>query len=159
MSDTNDRSIFSVSPTPTGQSHSPSRRATEDALANIDAVLNANEDMRVEHGIRTVAEERRRAANEAEIRRIFPGIEEDEATPSGRYEPSPEHFPLGQEYYTGEYDHVFGIDPQRIVGTNKNLRYMPERKVIDLSPDWPKVIPTVEPFINNEFTDMLEALF
>ena len=152
MSDTNDRSIFSVSPTPTSRSASPSRRSTDDALANIDAVLNANEDMRVEHGIRTVAEERRRAANEAEIRRIFPGIEEDEANPSGMYEPSPEHFPLGQEYYTGDYDYYLDVEPRRIVGTNRNLLRMPRRQVIDLSPNWPKEIPTVEPFINNRIS-------
>ena len=151
MSDTNDRSIFSVSPTPTSRSASPSRRSTDDALANIDAVLNANEDMRVEHGLRTVAEERRRAANEAEIRRIFPGIEEDEATPSGVYEPSPEHFPLGYDgRVTGLHLYHFGVEPQVIVGTNKNLTHMPKHEVIDLSPDWPEEIPTVEPFINND---------
>lgn len=151
MSDNDNRSIFSVSPTPRNSSLSPTRASVDEALANIDAVLNANEDMRVEQGIRTVGEERRRAANEAEIRRIFPGIEEDEANPSGMYEPSTDFFPWGDERYTGTYDHNFGIEPRRIVGTNKNLRHMPEREIIDLSPDWPKEIPTVEPFINNDY--------
>lgn len=150
MSDTNDRSIFSVSPTPTNRSASPSRRSTDDALANIDAVLNANEDMRVEHGVRTVAEERRRAANESEIRRIFPGIEEDEATPSGVYEPSSEHFPLGYGRITNKHLQSFGIEPRVIVGTNENLTHMPNHEVIDLSPDWPENMPTVEPFINTD---------
>jgi len=162
MSDNNNRSIFSVSPTPTGRSASPSRRSTDDALANIDAVLSANEDMRVEQGIRTVGEERRRAANEAEIRRIFPGIEEDEATSTGVYEPSPEHFPQGQYFTVGPEDHEndYGFHTERRVGTSTepNTRpratgytNMPAREIIDISPDWPKEIPTVEPFINNAF--------
>jgi hypothetical protein len=152
MSDNNNRSIFNVSPTPRNSSLSPTRASVDEALANIDAALNANEDMRVEQGIRTVGEERRRAANEAEIRRIFPGIEEDEANPSGMYEPSTDFFPWGDERYTGDYDHNFGIEPRRIVGTNKNLKYMPEREEIDLSPDWPEDLLTVEPFINNNIS-------
>jgi len=84
-------------PTPPRRRVTPSRRTdggqSSHVMSTIDELLQANEDMRLEQGFDKEKEDARRAQINARIEEVFPGVTEDEQTPSGIYEPSREHFP------------------------------------------------------------------
>ena len=63
------------------QSQRKTPRRSSEFLKNIDAVLSEVDDS-------PAAREARKAKNTAEIEKIFPGVEEDEKTLSGMYEPA-----------------------------------------------------------------------
>ena len=63
------------------QSQRNTPRRSSEFLKNIDAVLSEVDDS-------PAAREARKAKNTAEIEKIFPGVEEDEKTLSGMYEPA-----------------------------------------------------------------------
>ena len=63
------------------QSQRKTPRRSSEFLKNIDAVLSEVDDS-------PTAREAKKAKNTAEIEKIFPGVEEDEKTLSGMYEPA-----------------------------------------------------------------------
>lgn len=65
-------------------------RRSSEFLKNIDAVLREVDDSQA-------VREAKKAKNTAEIEKIFPGVEEDEKTLSGMYEPALHNYPLGEE--------------------------------------------------------------
>lgn len=67
-------------------------RRSSEFLKNIDAVLSEVDDSQA-------VREAKKAKNTAEIEKIFPGVEEDEKTVSGMYEPALHNYPLGEEVY------------------------------------------------------------
>ena len=71
------------------QSQRNTPRRSSEFLKNIDAVLSEVDDS-------PAAREARKAKNTAEIEKIFPGVEEDEKTLSGMYEPALHNYPLGE---------------------------------------------------------------
>ena len=77
-------------------------RRGSDFLKNIDDALKENADS-------DFLQETKKAKNTAEIERIFPGVEEDEKTLSGMYEPALHNFPLGETVYRPirpDYDQI-----------------------------------------------------
>ena len=72
------------------QSQRNTPRRSSEFLKNIDAVLSEVDDS-------PTAREAKKAKNTAEIEKIFPGVEEDEKTLSGMYEPALHNFPLGEK--------------------------------------------------------------
>ena len=77
-------------------------RRGSDFLKNIDDALKENADS-------DFLQETKKAKNTAEIERIFPGVEEDEKTLSGMYEPALYNFPGGANVYRPvrpDYDQV-----------------------------------------------------
>ena len=92
---------------------SANRRRSAPYLQNIDNVLKEYEDS-------DSARELAKAKNTAEIEKIFPGVEEDEKTLSGMYEPDVRHYALGKEVYRDRrpdveeiisYQHIAGQRP------------------------------------------------
>ena len=71
------------------QSQRNTPRRSSEFLKNIDAVLSEVDDS-------PTAREAKKAKNTAEIEKIFPGVEEDEKTLSGMYEPALHNYPLGE---------------------------------------------------------------
>lgn len=81
-------------------------RRSSEFLKNIDAVLSEVDDSQA-------VREAKKAKNTAEIEKIFPGVEEDEKTLSGMYEPALHHYP-SDRYVTypvrGDSSYSFGTD-------------------------------------------------
>ena len=96
-------------------------RRGSDFLKNIDDALKENADS-------DFLQETKKAKNAAEIERIFPGVEEDEKTPSGMYEPALHNFPLGETVYRPIRPDVstVGEFPSEVLNRDQQLRMFPK---------------------------------
>ena len=96
-------------------------RRGSDFLKNIDDALKENADS-------DFLQEKKKAKNTAEIERIFPGVEEDEKTLSGMYEPALHNYPRGENVYRPIRPDVstVGEFPSEVLNRDQQLRMFPK---------------------------------
>ena len=97
-------------------------RRSSEFLKNIDAVLSEVDDSQA-------VREAKKAKNTAEIEKIFPGVEEDEKTLSGMYEPALHNFPLDEDVVRPRRpDFIGSISPSNELTLNQAQRMFPASK-------------------------------
>jgi hypothetical protein len=102
-------------------------RRSSEFLKNIDAVLSEVDDSDAAH-------EARKAKNTAEIEKIFPGVEEDEKTLSGMYEPALHNYGQWQHKTVRERPDVNLISEMESQGiTSRELTVDQQRRMFPTS--------------------------
>lgn len=97
-------------------------RRSSEFLKNIDAVLSEVDDSQA-------VREAKKAKNTAEIEKIFPGVEEDEKTVSGMYEPALHNFPFDEDVVRPRRpDFIGSISPSNELTLNQAQRMFPASK-------------------------------
>lgn len=97
-------------------------RRSSEFLKNIDAVLSEVDDSQA-------VREAKKAKNTAEIEKIFPGVEEDEKTLSGMYEPALHNYPLDEDIVRPRRpDFIGSISPSNELTLNQAQRMFPASK-------------------------------
>ena len=113
-------------------------RRSSEFLKNIDAVLNEVDDS-------PTAREARKAKNTAEIEKIFPGVEEDEKTLSGMYEPALHNYGQWQRKAVNQRPEVRQISEG---GTSQELTFLQQLRMFPNSSSH-NIIGTGSPIITD----------
>ena len=103
-------------------------RKSSEFLKNIDAVLSEVDDS-------PTAREAKKAKNTAEIEKIFPGVEEDEKTLSGMYEPALKNYGQWQHLTVRRRPDVDYISEMASQGsrTSEELTFDQQRRMFPIS--------------------------
>lgn len=97
-------------------------RKSSEFLKNIDAVLSEVDDS-------PAAREVKKAKNTAEVEKIFPGVEQDEKTLSGMYEPALHNFPFDEDIVRPRRpDYIGSLSSSNELTLNQAQRMFPASK-------------------------------